>query len=49
MLKIMQIKVPKYTLILQKHPSKRSLEITTNILTTSNTNKAQNDQNICGR
>ena len=37
MLKITQIKVPKYTLVLQKHLSKCGLQITTKILTTSNT------------
>ena len=37
MLKITQIKVPKYTLILQKHLSKRSLQTITKILTMNNT------------
>ena len=34
-------KVPKYTLVQKKHPSKRDLEITTKILTMNNTYKAQ--------
>ena len=41
--------IPKYTLVLQKHLSKRGLQITTKILTMNNTKKAQNSQNIYGR
>ena len=37
MLKITQIKVPKYTLVLQKNLLKRGLQITSNILTMNNT------------
>ena len=46
MLKIKQIKVPKYTLALQKHPSKGSFETTTKILTMNSTEKVQNYQNM---
>ena len=49
MFKIMQIKVTKYALVLQKHPSKCSLEITTKILTMNNTKKAQNCQTKKGQ
>ena len=41
--------IPKYTLVLQKHLSKRGLQITIKILTMNNTKKAQNSQNIYGR
>ena len=44
MLKIIQIKVPKYTLVLQKHPSQSGFETKTTILTTNNTEKAQNNE-----
>ena len=41
-------KVPKYTLILQKHPWKSGCETTTKILTMKNKEKVQTYQNICG-
>ena len=40
MLKTTQIKVSKYTLVLQKHLSKRGLQITAKILTMDNTKKS---------
>ena len=46
MLKITQIKVPKYTLALEKHPSKSGFETTAKILTMNSTEKAQNHQNM---
>ena len=47
MLKITQIKVPKSTLVFQKHPSKCGFDTTIKILTMDNIEKAQNYQNIC--
>ena len=41
MLKIAQIKEPNYTLVLQKHLSKRVLQITTKIWIMNNTKKAR--------
>ena len=41
MLKIAQIKEPKYTLVLQKHLSTRGLQITTNILTMNDTKSTE--------
>ena len=49
MLKITQIKVPKSTLVLQKHPSKSGFKTTTKILTMNNIHKVQSYQNMCGR
>ena len=48
MLKITQIKVPKFTLVLQKHHSKHGFETATDILTMNNIEKAQNYQNTNG-
>ena len=41
MLKTTQIKVPKYTLVLQKHLSKHSFQITTKVLTMNNTKRSK--------
>ena len=44
--KVAQIKVAIYALVLQKHLSKHSLQITTKVSTMNNTKKAHNCQNI---